>query len=374
MIIYLFDVSLYIFWEGDMKKTAFLIVAIVFLISTISTVSWAIHKGAGSLWCHGCHTMHNSENGSGNVWGDISPNPKLLKGGVGSDFCLQCHDADQAMDYGRAYELGTSQGMMGCLPCHNKEGEGLYIPVVKSVQPDDIGPGGYFPDIDETETATGYAHNLDMENEVPPGYPGGGGGIGCLQCHDPHGAAEKDDTNTPGDPTPNSFCNLRKDPLKNDLRTPYDGGLDYNNVIIGVEDRYRFSTYISGVSKWCAACHTDFHSDSSTPENYAGGYDWLRHPTNVILSGDTGNQGTPPYLDPQWDQMGTKEIDPITKQPVVKPVDPNNDSGYDYTGNITDDKIECLTCHYAHGGPYKNTLRWDYANSNVDGCQICHNK
>ncbi len=344
-----------------MKKGTFLIVAIAFLISTIPTVSWAIHKGAGPLWCHGCHTMHNSESGSGNVWGDDSPNPKLLKGGVGSDFCLQCHDADQSMDYKRAYELGTPQGSV-CLPCHNKEGEDIYIPVVKSVPPDEVGPGGYFPDIDETETATGYAHNLDMGNEIPPGYSGGGSGVGCLQCHDPHGAKE-DDLNISGDPNPNSFCNLRKDPLKNDLKTAYDGALDYNNVVIGGEDRYRFSTYISGVSKWCSACHTDFHSDESTPNYSEDG--WLRHPTDVKLID---------YLDPQWDKMGTNEVDLITKQPKVKPADPNNNSGYNYTGNIEDDKIVCLTCHYAHGGPYKNALRWDYANSKVDGCQICHNK
>jgi predicted CXXCH cytochrome family protein len=41
------------------------------------------------------------------------------------------------------------------------------------------------------------------------------------------------------------------------------------------------------------------------------------------------------------------------------------------------DKVMCLSCHRAHGSPYKDMLRWDYGTMNVGsgltgGCFKCH--
>ncbi len=48
--------------------------------------------------------------------------------------------------------------------------------------------------------------------------------------------------------------------------------------------------------------------------------------------------------------------------------------------------VFCLTCHFAHGGPYYDNLRWDYlagvdsgeqtakSIESVKGCQLCHNR
>jgi len=49
-------------------------------------------------------------------------------------------------------------------------------------------------------------------------------------------------------------------------------------------------------------------------------------------------------------------------------------------------RVFCLSCHFAHGGPYYDNLRWDYTNAvgpgtqngnsieNTKGCQLCHNR
>ncbi len=49
-------------------------------------------------------------------------------------------------------------------------------------------------------------------------------------------------------------------------------------------------------------------------------------------------------------------------------------------------KVFCLSCHFAHAGPYRDSLRWDYLESvglgeqvahsidSVTGCQQCHNR
>ena len=41
------------------------------------------------------------------------------------------------------------------------------------------------------------------------------------------------------------------------------------------------------------------------------------------------------------------------------------------------DMVMCLSCHVAHGSPYDDLLRWDYAlmeagSSNTGGCFVCH--
>ena len=49
-------------------------------------------------------------------------------------------------------------------------------------------------------------------------------------------------------------------------------------------------------------------------------------------------------------------------------------------------KVFCLSCHFAHGGPYNDNLRWNYTSSVSTGdqaangvpvnkgCQLCHNR
>lgn len=61
-------------------------------------------------------------------------------------------------------------------------------------------------------------------------------------------------------------------------------------------------------------------------------------------------------------------------------------SGTPMSDGFSGGGVFCLTCHFAHGGPYYDALRWGYIASvsagdqtgNVvpsnKGCQLCHNR
>ena len=41
------------------------------------------------------------------------------------------------------------------------------------------------------------------------------------------------------------------------------------------------------------------------------------------------------------------------------------------TGDLSDDVIGCLTCHFAHASPEENLLRWSRGESR-EACGACH--
>ncbi len=62
------------------------------------------------------------------------------------------------------------------------------------------------------------------------------------------------------------------------------------------------------------------------------------------------------------------------------------DQEFYYADADNEDKVFCLSCHFAHGGPYCDALRWDYITNVVQGdqtgnaipsnlgCQQCHSR
>jgi hypothetical protein len=144
----------------------------------------------------------------------------------------------------------------------------------------------------------------------------------------------------------------------------------------------------TGVARWCATCHDEFH-ETVTAANDAGGGggtsgDWRRHPVDEGIY-ETGLAGT--------SGSGVSMID-ITNYDVtiggqVLPVTDGANSNrvfYLFSGANGEDKVFCLSCHFAHGGQYLDNLRWDYVAtagvgtlvgkgvSSVRGCQLCHNR
>lgn len=110
-----------------------------------------------------------------------------------------------------------------------------------------------------------------------------------------------------------------------------------------------------GMSSFCKGCHQDFHVQSD-------GSAWIRHPSDAVLP-DSGE-----YLD-------YVTYNPMA--PVARP-DPMNvgDPGIVNHG-AGGDMVMCLSCHRAHGSPYPDMLRWDYAGmiaggGGSGGCFTCH--
>ena len=120
-----------------------------------------------------------------------------------------------------------------------------------------------------------------------------------------------------------------------------------------------------GISDFCAGCHNDYHSwPAGGSPNGGNGSPWLRHPAGIELP-DSGEYAAYTSYDPGV---------PVARK------DANTLSGYSGPSNIVEpgtDKVMCLSCHRAHGSPYKDMLRWDYnameaGGGGSGGCFTCH--
>lgn len=119
------------------------------------------------------------------------------------------------------------------------------------------------------------------------------------------------------------------------------------------------------ISFLCGQCHGSdalgadsgsFHGRSGT----GNGSPWLRHPTDLPLSG--GEYAGYLEYDPLV-PVARMNLNAVTDPSVVNV----------YSGN---EAIMCLTCHRAHGSPYASILRFEYngyAASN-GACRTCHTK
>ncbi len=120
-----------------------------------------------------------------------------------------------------------------------------------------------------------------------------------------------------------------------------------------------------GISDFCAGCHNTYHSwPAGGSPNGGEGNPWLRHPASVPLP-DTGEYASYTTYDPN---VPVARTDAAILQGYAGPSDI-------VTPGV--DKVMCLSCHRAHGSPYKDMLRWDYDAMVADGggsggCFVCH--
>jgi len=389
----------------NMKKLftmAFAVLAVAAFIGFSATSSDAVHKGSGSLTCGGCHTMHNTQGGDANtLGGDAGGTAVLLRGAAGAThaFCLNCHS-----------ENGTNAATVFA--------ESSAPPKVLMAAAGTISASGSFNGIldvsapfaaagaDAANDALGRGHSVGGSGSIVP--PGGGAdpavSITCTSCHDPHGAPNNTGVWQTGGI--NLFRNLRTIPtgsgeavgvtLSNTVAaagSSSDGAtgttINWTGTGAGathiwpVETATRNNIYGGNMSLWCATCHDAWH-ETNVPGN-ASGNDWLRHPVNNALVDATPNSGS-----------GNPIVDAATAAPVggntlpaVDSVGTADDSLFAsglYDADNTGDKVMCLSCHYAHGGPNFDNLRWNYLSAvgagtqtplglaSGVGCNICHNK
>ena len=202
-----------------------------------------------------------------------------------------------------------------------------------------------------------------------------------------------------------------------------DGGK--TNYYSGVKETGLDGNYY-GMSKWCAQCHDNWHEEISTSNKLYnwGAQDpwdyrhWRRHPASTVMprnsvprSDGSGCAGTchGSFLDRTnytTNLIIQGKAIPVTaiqngwysgnNQVYYLPncneypgwhcptSDENTMSGW--PNDIAPPRVFCLTCHFAHGGPYYDALRWDYTASvgsgtesgkgipSNKGCQLCHNR
>ncbi len=406
--------------KGMIKRLLFVSFMAVGLMLLYSSPSHAVHKGAGDLTCGNCHTMHNSQ---GNTALEGDPSLVLLRASVSSraeihNLCLQCHGSNGAqntVDFdgnGNAAPKVYINGAAG--KGNNTTGFDFFK----------IGAGGDFSAEltwngtgNATDTAsTGYGHSLGITSAKPPGnksVPGAqltstNGYFTCTNCHDPHGTVSTTST-------VNKFRNLRTQPTGagatgavqlHDNTVGYKAGiagdLSGSNSSSGATliwavaessiqgsatadtgntNVYAYSSSSDMISNWCARCHNQWHETIQTANK--SGDDWLRHPVdNVLVDGTPNSGGGVAIVD--LSNYTTTLIQGGTALPVAS-LNTATNPVYYYTDS-GNDKVFCLSCHFAHAGPYLDGLRWDYLASvgsgsqqgnpvpSDTGCQQCHNR
>ncbi|MBX6422050.1 hypothetical protein [Thermosulfurimonas sp. F29] len=346
--------------------------------------------------CSNCHTMHNSQGGVVMVYNGTSPQPYLLRGS-----CTGCHAQGKSSNIVNGVPQvyhSASQDLAG--------GNFAYITGLKTG-----GDGG---------SGDAYGHNvmdipgINLDSVLGSGEPPGysihpvtpvfaSKGVSCAGERGCHGVR---------------WVNL----------SPMEGikGAHHSNITglvngTGIGGSYRFLIGVKGyevsdwqntspthhneyyaltsptyelscsntschqgpningysgypvppdgtISQFCGTCHPLFHSATATSSNATSpSSPWLRHPTDYALP-TTG----------EYAQYNNGTLTYSVLAPVARTSWPI--SGISSTVTPGSDAVMCLSCHYAHAGPYPDMLRWDYrtcvagggSNSTACGCFVCH--
>jgi hypothetical protein len=316
-----------------MKKLLMLTVGFCFLLSG---AAFAFHD-AGVADCAGCHTMHNSEDGTLIDPDSPNGNPWLLKDATPSDVCLSCH----------ATGLGAVFGDDPLAP-PRLIGAGNFVFLLEDNINDGHAGGDTLTDGSWANPIPGDAagHSIvapsrgvgaDATLSSAPGGTFPASELGCSSCHDPHG-------NT----------NFRM--LYGAGRVVQDGLYTFTNAAPtatggpslffgGGESNALHTAYVDGMSGWCGNCHGDFHNNSTK----------LIHKSGSAIGGTISTaynlyNGT---SDLTGGAFATAYLAEVPFEDAANTTTSTN-------GTTATSKVMCLTCHRAHATSAPNAGRWDF--------------
>ena len=364
--------------------------------------AYAFHSG-GVAECEGCHSMHNSFDGSANVKGrtfDQGTGIYLLKANDQSGACLNCHQAADTAP--SSYHISTA----GVNP-------------YDSTSPVEATPGGDFAWLKKTmnvvirkNTALDgnpgerHGHNVVAADfgYLPDGVltaaPGGtypASALGCHSCHDPHGKYRRfadGSRATTGLPIWNSGSyNSSANPIAGVSAVgAYRllGGVGYqpkslpgayafvNTVPTAVvASTYNRSeavaqtgiAYGQDMSEWCANCHT-----SILQGNHTSGMAGLRHPAGnhskldaaivanynaYVTSGVMTNVNAGLAFSTLVPfEIGTADYNVLKPYAVTSVARDDQAMPAASTGN----NVACVSCHRAHASGFASSMRFLYRN------------
>jgi hypothetical protein len=339
----------------EMKTTKLLMIMAAVLIALgLGGAAMAFHDG-GVAHCDGCHTMHQSLDGTTMTQHGHSgtPNPDLTIGSDPTGTCLNCHDG------AGSYHINSTDGS-------------------------NFTPGGDFYWLRKTFTWTAHGtpqesagddHGHNVVTDDFPGFtedgtlgtaPGGtydAGDLGCTSCHDPHGTVYQATGPIEG---PGSYGDTPTvaGAIMGNFRLLGDVGYDAGSGVTFVEDpptavtasffgpgRNETDTshtdFGTGMSEWCGQCHGEF---TGANRHVVG--------ATATLDGDMVSQ----YED--YVQTGDLTSgDPLTSYWALVPFErgPNEPlSASSTSGPTTESNVMCLSCHRAHASAFQNAGRWDF--------------
>ncbi|NOY14326.1 MAG: hypothetical protein GXP51_11875 [Deltaproteobacteria bacterium] len=341
--------------------------------------------------CSGCHTMHNSQNGSSMNFDDsATPNAGLLRG-----TCLGCH---------------AQGGTQALVPIGSDK-----IPQVMHTDATDLAGGNFafITGMKGSGASDSKGHNIAELTGMDATITGLPGGIqqsfhedyivnttnltcaGTNGCHGyrwagssfPKGITGAHHANVDGklavaDRVGNSyrFLNGVKGLEDDDWQytrsstdhneyfgrtTPIKLGCSSGTTACHASDGSGVKSPDGTISQYCATCHGNFHTiqtDRSSGIGPTAASPFIRHPTDLVLP-----------TNGEYSLYTAYNVNvPIARTGSV----PDVPSGAVTPGS---DAVICLSCHVAHASDYPDMLRWDYAGAcnantvNTDcGCFTCH--
>jgi predicted CXXCH cytochrome family protein len=381
-------------YKDNIKRKEDMIMKKILITLSIVLFAVAFMYGAASASidqiCSGCHTMHNSQDGTGmGAATTDGPQEQLLRAD-----CLACHTGAGMTSSFQAPVVLQTAGDPGGTGYQKTNAGGDFYWVNQNTTDDD--KKGHNVDL----LGTGQDANIGL---TPPGYADIGSGVasggafstqltcaGEFGCHGDHannndnwagvkGAHHSNDngsaTRSVSDSaTGDSYRFLKGINGLENAEWNWNETAGSHNEYFGEDDdtnRDQSGTR-SGVdttiSYLCAQCHGDFHTDINTAD--PGSSPWVRHPTDIVLP--TGGE----YDDYNTEGAGGGLYS--IEAPVARGVVPTaSASDIDFDASVTGAIVMCLSCHRAHGSDQPDLLRWDYSDmdaggSNTTGCFVCH--
>jgi hypothetical protein len=307
-------------------KLLFGLSAAVLLCLGFGTTALAFHD-EGVAHCDGCHTMHNSQDGDPIT---TTPGDFLLKGSDPSSTCLACHASAGQFAGGFGYGSG-----------------GDYYWVTKTFN-------WITRNRPQTSTGDSHGHNIiamdfqGLESDdaelglIPPGDTGPlPAQLACTSCHDPHGRQ--------GNPlllwgvgdTRGGKTFVNDAPV---IESPGRSTTETRSPVSDTEH----SAFGSGMSPWCANCHTNFiEADKMHPVDQGLG-SRIADNYNKYVSTDV--------IDPSNGPNSYWEHVPFETNEAQDALDINRTAGPDGSSQVM-----CLSCHRAHASAFPDIGRWYFA-------------
>ena len=369
------------------SKTVLIILLCLAGLAAMEGGSVAFHSG-GVGPCEGCHSIHNSSQGSG---GSPVPNAYLLRQTDPSSTCLNCHQ--RAGDIGpTTYHVST--------PVNE---------VLPGIPPKQLTPGGDFGWLIKNyiwSSPTGtvmvsrgdrhghnivaldYGYDMDGTFTAAPGGSYPADRLACTSCHDPHGKYRRDLNGlitTTGRPIANSGS-FASSPGPNltaavgAYRLLGGNGYRPKSLIAGLTfisnppaavapDRPNRSeavtqtrvAYGAGMSEWCLNCHPTMHTVT-----YPGSANLLHPSGNLAKLGLTKTDNYGKYvrtgeLTGLWDTsyLSLVPFEEGTADPAALKSLATSDVSVVLTGPGPGAQVMCLTCHRAHASGWDGIMRWN---------------
>jgi predicted CXXCH cytochrome family protein len=342
------------------KMRKALITMFVALLSLVLVYGYADAQVAGQ--CSGCHTMHNSQNGTDMAKDFDGVATATANKNLTVSSCLGCHNgvASGAPDIFQAYvsssaavDAGTYGTAGGSFldTVFNDDARGHNVQDLKTVYPS--GPG------DEGMTST--PGNSGSNITLTPTELTCAGAKGCHGDHDAGKTTSEDGIKGFHHAAAPGFRFLQ---LADDTKITGKGSADWEQGGADATNHNVYSASDTGsISELCAECHGQFHGTGNT----GTGSPWIRHPTENDLPS-------------AWDSVGNGIKVEYNRNPFA--FDPDDwslvltTSAYDYDdGGVA--QVACISCHRAHASDVDDLLRFKYTDmtaggSKEFGCLGCH--